>query len=268
VRLVVKVGSSTLMTRDGGLDVEAMAGLARQLGRVANAGHEVVLVSSGAVGGGRGVMGGAHWSRAALAAVGQPYLMSLYQEMLRPRLVGQVLVLQSDLTGAGAAHLQETLAALLAHGVVPVVNENDATSHGASSVGENDTVAGVVADLVAADLLVLLSDIDGVYDRHPKLPGSTFVAELDPSGARMLAGYTDGGVHEAGRFGRGGMASKLQAAARLAEQGIVTVIADGRETDVLVGIAEGRPIGTRVVPAAAPAGGRVEDCRGYCRFPA
>ena len=268
MRLVVKVGSSTLLTREGILDVDAMAALASQIGRLASEEHEVVLVSSGAVGSGQGYTGASHWNRAALAAVGQPYLMSLYQEMLSPRLVAQLLVLQADLSGPGAAHLKDTLSALLSHGVVPVVNENDATSHGGGGVGENDTVAGFVAMALDADLLVLLSDVDGVYDRHPSLPGSTFVPALDPSGARTLASRTDGGAHEAGRFGRGGMASKLHAAARLAESGITTVIAEGRRPEVLMDIVGGRPAGTRVMPVVAAMGSQAEDCRGYCQFPA
>jgi glutamate 5-kinase len=253
VRVVVKVGSSSLLDADGAPEPAAVWQLAMQLRYAMTAGHQAVLVSSGAVAVGEALLGGSGASREARAAVGQAHLIGLYREFLGARMVAQVLVLKPDLTGPGDVGLRQTLEDLLAAGILPIVNENDVVSRPHTAVGENDAVAAAIARLIGADLLLLLSDVEGVYDPDGVPP--TLIAELDPDGARrLLAAGTDGVVARSSRWGRGGMRTKLQAAVEASLAGIPTRIARARRPRVVLEAVEGMPVGTLVRPlSVAPA---------------
>jgi glutamate 5-kinase len=250
VRIVVKVGSSTVLSPGGAPDSRALAELAGQWRRLVARGHELLVVSSGAVGCGRAIQG-AGLSRPASAAVGQARLTALYQTLLAPVPVAQLLLLASDLVGTSGTHLAETLHSLLAEGILPILNENDATGHGSRRVGENDTLAARTARMVGADLLVLLSDVDGVYERAPSAPCATVIPHMTRETALSLC-RSSAGIQESGPWGSGGMATKLRAAAMAAGSGIPAVIAAGRRPGVLVDIVGGRRIGTWVCTDPAP----------------
>jgi glutamate 5-kinase len=246
VRLVVKVGTSSLVGPDGLPEPAAIWQLCMQIRHLTSLGHQVVLVSSGAVATGTALVGHAGLSRQALAAVGQAHLIGLYREFLGVRTVAQLLVLKPDLEPPGT-ELRQTLLDLLNARVLPVVNENDVVSRTETAVGENDTVAAALACLVQADLLVLLSDVDGVYDEPP----GAFLPHLDLDEARRWLSGGSRRLTAGSRWGRGGMQTKLEAAVRAGEAGIPTVIARARRARVLQDLVDGMPVGTRVEPCAA-----------------
>ncbi|CAB1129043.1 Glutamate 5-kinase [Candidatus Hydrogenisulfobacillus filiaventi] len=248
MRIVAKFGTSTVCDEDGRLNRAAVGDLSRQTRALRALGHEVILVSSGAVGSGSGALGRVAASLAekqALAAVGQPLLMEAYRRAMDPLMVAQVLLTREDLDcDDRRLRSRRTMARLLDWGVVPVVNENDTVADEEIRVGDNDTLAARVAELMGADLLVLLSDIDGLYTRDPhrdpeaeRIP---LVTDLTPA-IQALGG-------PGGRWGTGGMRTKLEAARICWEAGIPTVIAHGRAEDVLLAAAEGTAVGTRFVP--------------------
>jgi glutamate 5-kinase len=253
--LVVKVGSSSLAGGQSGVDRTYILSLASQIGALWQSGHRVVLVTSGAISAGseRLRMKGrprALAMKQAAAAVGQGLLMEVYSAAFAAdgRAVGQVLVTRQDIAERSRyLNARQTLTALLRLGVVPIVNENDTVSVDEIRFGDNDTLAALVAALIQADLLVLLTDVDGFMGAEgtvlPEVPEIT--DELF-----QLAGGTGSAV------GTGGMVTKLQAASVAAEAGIPTVIAHGREPEVLAAVLRGDPIGTRFLPRDRPMRGR------------
>jgi glutamate 5-kinase len=248
VRVVVKVGSSSLLGAGGGPCSATVWDLGLQLRRLLEAGHQPVLVSSGAVASGAAVLGPDPQARSALAAIGQPALMELYRKALAPYPVAQLLVQRHHLAPPGSQALHRALETLLARQCLPVVNENDALSDPEMTIGDNDTVAAAVAVLVKADLLVLLSDVNGVYDGPPTAEGSTLLPFLDLSEVRAMLNGMQSVLVRSGPWGRGGMATKLNAALTAGSAGIPTVITSGRQPDVLTQLVAGRQLGTRVVP--------------------
>jgi len=254
-RIVFKVGTSTLCHRGTGLNFRNIDGLARVLTDIKNEGFEVILVSSGAIGAGVSKLGLQERPREirekqAVAAVGQLELMHIYDKMFGEfgATVGQVLLTRNDVDmPAVSQNLRGTFEALLSMGVIPIVNENDSvcieeieSEH--KVFGDNDTLSAVVAALVGADLLVLLSDIDGLYDNDPfKDPDAKLipvVTELD-STITALAGGTVSG------FGTGGMVTKLSAARIAGEHNIDTIITNGSKPQNLYIAAYGGEVGTR-----------------------
>ncbi len=257
-RWVVKVGSS-LLTNDGaGLDHALMALWVEQILYLRRRGIEVVLVSSGAVSEGMKRLGwderphALHEQQAA-AAVGQMGVVQAYESCFQKHGLhtAQILLTHEDLADRQRyLNARSTLRTLLELGVIPVVNENDTVAVEEIRFGDNDTLAGLVTNLVEAELLVMLTDQEGMYDSDPRSnPAAKFIHEAhagDPQLEVMAAG---GG---SGRLGRGGMLTKVRAAERAARSGAVSIIASGREPDVLAQIADGKPLGTMVVPSSEP----------------
>lgn len=256
LRVVVKVGTSTLTHDTGRLNLYNMERLARTLSDLAGMGHEVVLVSSGAIAIGTAKLGlperpQALRDKQAVAAVGQCMMMHLYDKLFGEynRVVAQILLTGEDVDApVRAGHLRNTFSSLLERGVIPVVNENDSVSSAeietgqCKVLGDNDTLSAMVAQLCGAGLLVLLSDIDGLYDADPRThPDAKLihrVAEITPA-LRAAAGG-------AGSWrGTGGMATKLHAAELAMEAGIDMVISNGSRPEDLYGIVAGAEIGTR-----------------------
>ena len=228
-RVVVKVGSSSLTTATGGIDPERVRRLVEVLAAARARGTELVLVSSGAIAAGLAPLGLARRPRAlpaqqAAAAVGQGLLMHRYTEELAVHglVVGQVLLTADDMTRRSHyRNAHQTLAKLLELGVLPIVNENDTVATGEIRFGDNDRLAALVAHLVHADLLVLLSDVDGLYDGHPATRGSRLIADV--ALADDLAGVEVGRAGVSG-VGTGGMRTKLDAARIATAAGIPVVL--------------------------------------------
>ena len=240
-RIVVKVGSSSLTTAAGGIDPDRVSALVDVLAGVRRRGAEVVLVSSGAIAAGLSPLGFAKRPKAlarqqAAAAVGQGLLVHRYtEELARHELVaGQVLLTVDDVTRrASYRNASQTFEELLALGVLPIVNENDTVATSEIRFGDNDRLAALVAHLVHADLLVLLSDVDGLYDAPPSRPGARLIAEV--ASADELAGVTIGAAGAAG-VGTGGMVTKIDAARIAVEAGIPVVLTSApNAADALAG---------------------------------
>jgi glutamate 5-kinase len=260
-RWVIKIGSS-LLTNDGqGLDVDAINAWVEQMVALRKAGREVLLVSSGAVAEGMTRLGWSRRPRAlhelqAAAAVGQMGLVQAYESRFQKfgMHTAQILLTHEDLADRQRyLNARTTLRTLLKLGVIPVVNENDTVTTDEIRFGDNDTLAALVANLVEADLLVFLTDQDGMYEGDPRRnPDAQFIAEAaadDISLEQMAAGT-------GGALGRGGMLTKLRAARRAARSGALTLIAPGREAGVLQRIADGEQIGTRLYPSSVPLAAR------------
>ena len=255
-RIVVKVGTSTLTHDSGSLNLRSMEHLVRALADLHGCGNEIILVTSGAIAVGTARLGLSERPRElrmkqAAAAVGQFRMMHIYDKLFGEynRSVAQILLTGDDVENPDRAeHLRSTFSALLEMGVIPVVNENDSVSSAEIEtghhkvLGDNDTLSAIVAALCQADLLVLLSDIDGLYDAdprtHPDAKRFHQVKDLTPEILEMAGG--------AGTWrGTGGMATKLSAARIAMESGCDMVITNGARPEDLYGIVEGQDIGTR-----------------------
>jgi glutamate 5-kinase len=251
-RIVIKVGSS-ILTRDGKLRHRVFGEIARQVAELAGAGREVVVVSSGAIAIGSRRLGWKHPGRSipekqAAAAVGQIGLIEIYQRRFARlgRQVAQVLVTRDGLEAREHfLNARHTLVKLLELGVVPIVNENDTVATEEIRFGDNDNLSATVVNLVAADLLVILTDVDGLW-RTPPQAGARRAASpeifdviesVTPEVERAAQGASSA-------FGRGGMITKLEAAQAAARGGASTVLCNGLAKDVLLKVAAGEPVGT------------------------
>ena len=255
-RIVVKVGSSLVTNEGRGLDEGAIGEWCRQMALLSAQGKEVVMVSSGAIAEGMKRLG---WTTRpievpalqAAAAVGQMGLAQMYETKLRENGMGsaQVLLTHADLADRERyLNARSTLLTLLQHRVLPVINENDTVVNDEIKFGDNDTLGALVANLIEADLLVILTDQKGLYTADPrKDPGATFVHEAhagDPALETMAGGAGSS-------IGKGGMITKILAAKRAAGSGASTVIAWGREPDALLRLAQGDNMGTLLVAQTA-----------------
>jgi glutamate 5-kinase len=245
-RVVVKVGSSSLTTAAGGLDPERLGALVNVLAGLRARGAEVVLVSSGAIAAGLAPLGlrkrpKALAAQQAAAAVGQGLLVHRYTDALAGHgiVAGQVLLTLDDVTRrAHYRNAHQTFAKLLELGVLPIVNENDTVATTEIRFGDNDRLAALVAHLVHADLLVLLSDVDGLYDGPPSDPASTLIGEV--AADADLAGVRIGGTGSAG-VGTGGMHTKVEAARIATGAGIPVVLTSAAQAGAATA---GEPVGT------------------------
>ena len=251
-RVVVKVGSSLVTNEGRGLDEVAIGEWCRQMAVLVRGGREVIMVSSGAIAEGMKRLGWAtrpheiHELQAA-AAVGQMGLAQMYETKLRENGLGsaQVLLTHADLADRERyLNARSTLLTLLKLGVVPVINENDTVVNDEIKFGDNDTLGALVANLVEADALVILTDQKGLYTAVPrKDPAAQFVhvAQAGDAALEAMAGGAGSSL------GRGGMITKILAAKRAAGSGASTVIAWGREPDALLRLSQGEAIGTLLV---------------------
>lgn len=252
-RIVVKVGTSTLTHATGKLDLKQIEKLVRELADLMNQGKEIVLVTSGAVGAGLGRLGFSKKPRSlrekqAVAAVGQGILLHMYEKIFAEygQIVAQILLTRDDFSERKRyLNIRHTFSQLMEYGVIPIVNENDTTAVDELKFGDNDSLAALVAGAIDADLLILLTDIEGLYDAHPKLyPDAKkidLIAEITPE-IELLAGG-------AGSYlGTGGMSTKIQAAKICTNSGIPMVIANGSKEGVLDEIIKGEQIGTLFLP--------------------
>jgi glutamate 5-kinase len=251
-RIVVKVGSSLVTNEGRGLDEQAIGEWCRQLSALVREGRELIMVSSGAIAEGMKRLGWQQRPKAlnelqAAAAVGQMGLAQMYETQLRHNGLGsaQVLLTHADLADRERyLNARSTLLTLLSHGVLPVINENDTVVNDEIKFGDNDTLGALVANLVEADALIILTDQKGLYSADPRVdPSATFVHTARAGDAQIEA--MAGGAGSS--IGKGGMITKILAAKRAAGSGASTVIAWGRETDVLLRLAKGEAIGTLLV---------------------
>ena len=251
-RIVVKVGSSLVTNEGRGLDEQAIGEWCRQLSALVRDGREVIMVSSGAIAEGMKRLG---WTTRpqqlhelqAAAAVGQMGLAQMYETKLRENGLGsaQVLLTHADLADRERyLNARSTLLTLLTHGVLPVINENDTVVNDEIKFGDNDTLGALVANLVEADALIILTDQKGLYTADPRRdPSATFVHEAHAGDPKLedMAGGAGSSI------GKGGMITKILAAKRAAGSGASPVIAWGREPDALVRLTQGEAIGTLLV---------------------
>jgi len=260
-RLVVKVGSS-LVTNDGrGLDHARLALWSEQIAKLTALGKEIVLVSSGAIAEGMQRLGWAKRPHAlnelqAAAAVGQMGLIEAYERSFRQHNLAsaQILLTHADLADRERyLNARSTLRTLLALKVIPIINENDTVTTDEIKVGDNDTLGALVANLIEADALIILTDQPGLYTADPrKNPDAEFVHDAmagDPKLEEMAGGAGS-------NVGTGGMLTKILAAKRAARSGAHTVIVSGREPDVLARLAQGEPLGTQLIATQAPLAAR------------
>jgi glutamate 5-kinase len=261
-RIVVKLGTNVIMRQDGKVALGLLCGLVEQIAALRLQGIEVLMVSSGAVGLGMERLGLTNRPTVvaqvqACAAIGQSRLMALYDDAF-DRLgcpIAQVLLTEDDFRDPSRhANLRATLDALLTLGVIPIVNENDTVSteelDRAANVpyrerlfGDNDKLSALLSKHINADLLVLLSDVDGLFDRNPSEPGAQMLSGVAEIDEKILAL-----AHGSNGRGRGGMISKLESARIVVRAGKPVIIANGRTPQVLERIVRGEDIGTRFAP--------------------
>jgi len=250
MRIVVKVGTSTLAYPTGRLNIRCMECLCKVLSDLKNSGHEIVLVSSGAIGMGVGKLNLKERpqdmpTKQAAAAVGQCEMMYTYDKLFSEynHTVAQMLLTAYDFTHEEhRINLENTMSRLLELGVLPVINENDTVSTAEIGIGDNDTLSAEVAVLVHADLLILLSDIDGLYTADPHKDKAAQLIDTVPEITPEIIALGGG---KGSSLGTGGMATKLRAAQIATEHDTDMVIANGADPNVLYRIAAGEKIGTR-----------------------
>ncbi|MEG1552918.1 MAG: glutamate 5-kinase [Kiritimatiellia bacterium] len=245
MKVVVKIGSNVLTRPDGRLSIARIAALVDEVDLLKSAGHDVLIVTSGAVAAGRAQTtlpkdADRVVRRQVLSAVGQAILIDTYRALFDTvgRTVGQILVTKSDFsTAEHASNMRQCLCALWSYGIIPVVNENDTVSVESLMFTDNDELAGLLASLLHADLLVILSSIDGLYDGDPEQPNARLIRNVSPEDDfSALVSQTKSSQ------GRGGMNTKLAVAKRSAEQGIPCVIANGTRPHVLCALVNGDAI--------------------------
>ena len=256
MRVVIKVGTSTLAHAGGRLNIRRVELMCKVLSDIKNAGHQVVLVSSGAIGMGVGKLGlpGRPQDmpgKQAAAAVGQCELMYTYDKLFSQysHTVAQILLTAEDIYDPRrSSHVHDTITRLLEWNALPIINENDAVATDEigiqTTIGENDSLSAIVAKLVDADLLILLSDIEGLYTADPKKDPNAklipLVEDITPEILALAGGAGSG-------LGTGGMATKLKAAQLATASGIDMVIYNGEDPEGLYALLEGKHIGTRFV---------------------
>lgn len=252
-RIVIKVGTSTLTHHSGQLNIRLVEELVKVISDIKNAGHDIALVSSGAIGLGAAKLGlkkrpSDTPSKQACAAVGQCELMNMYDKLFNEYRItaAQVLLTKYVLTDERRVNVENTLETLLSMGAVPIINENDvvAIDELELEVGENDSLAAMVACIIKADLLIIMSDIDGMYDKNPKLyDNARLIPRITALTDELWAAAGDAGS----ALGTGGMTTKLHAAGIAMEHGIDMLIINGDRPKNLYDVFDGKEIGTLFV---------------------
>lgn len=240
-RIVVKIGSNVLTRKDGMPNVTNMSAIVDQVARLRDLGHEVILVSSGAVACGRGAMRPIKTldrvaERQLFSSIGQIRLINIYYDLfsLYGIVIGQVLT-QKDNFNSRSSYLNQRscMLTMIENGVVPVVNENDTASLTELMFTDNDELSGMIATMVDADVLVILSNVDGIYSGNPSDPDSYLIREVHPG--EDVSGNV---VALKSGFGRGGMGTKCSIAGKVSEEGVKVIIARGDRRDVLIDVME------------------------------
>jgi glutamate 5-kinase len=251
-RIVVKVGTSTLSYKNGRLNFQRIEKLSYVLSALRSRNYEVVLVSSGAIAVGAGRLGMIEKptelaKKQALAAIGQAELIKIYQKFFEEynQTVAQILLTKDVMTMPSRhQNARNTLLRLLSMGIIPIINENDTISTFEIEFGDNDTLSANVATLIDADLLILLSDIDGLYSADPKIdPSAEIIRTVDTITPELENLATGTGTS----FGTGGMVTKITAAKICIEHNIQTIITNGVEPSVIFDIIDGKEVGTHFV---------------------
>jgi glutamate 5-kinase len=258
-RLIAKFGTNLLTGGTGSLDSKIMSSLSEQVAELHRQGHEIIIVSSGAVAAGRQKLGLTREDKdipfkQVLASVGQSQLMNVYEQLFSKHniVVAQALLTRSDLVDrAGYLNARNTLLALMELGVICIVNENDVVATeelGELTFGDNDNLSAMVANLVDADLLALLTDIDGLYDADPQYdPKAKLIPRVEKIDAEIERAAGDTGNPR----GVGGMITKLEAAKLATASGVTVIIANGRTPDILTQIVDDKNIGTIFPPRSS-----------------
>lgn len=250
MRIVIKLGTSTLAHKTGRVNIRRIEKLCKVVSDLKNAGNEIIMVSSGAIGMGVGKLNlngrpEDMPSKQAAASVGQCELMYTYDKLFSEYnyTVAQILLVGADIQNENRRiNFQNTLYRLLELGTIPVINENDTVSTAEIGIGENDTLAATVAVTINADLLIILSDIDGLYDSDPrKNKNAKLVTTVKEITDDIIAMTGD----SVSALGTGGMITKLRAAKLTTENGTDMIIANGKDPDILYDILEGKAVGTR-----------------------
>ncbi|MDR0745181.1 MAG: glutamate 5-kinase [Mediterranea sp.] len=253
-RIAVKIGSHVLTRRDGTLDVTRMSAITDQVAELYKSGVEVILISSGAVASGRSEIKTSGKldrvdQRQLFSAVGQAKLINRYYELFREHSipVGQVLTTKENFgTRRHYLNQRNCMSVMLDNGVIPIVNENDAISVTELMFTDNDELSGLIAAMMDVQALIILSDIDGIYDGPPSEAGSSVIREIEQG--QDLSGYIQ--ASRSG-FGRGGMITKTTIARKVADEGITVIIANGKRDNILIDLLQ-RPdeaLCTRFIPA-------------------
>ena len=252
MRIVIKVGTSTLAYPTGLINIRRVEELCRVMSDLKNAGHELVLISSGAIGMGVGKLGLGKRptdipTKQAAAAIGQCELMYTYDKLFGEynHTVAQILLTGADIENeTRRTNFHNTMFRLLEFGVLPVINENDTVATEEIVIGDNDTLGAIVAANVDADLLILLSDIDGLYTKDPhKYADAELIPVVEALTPEILA-LAEGKGSE---LGTGGMKTKLRAAESAVNAGIDMIIANGSDPKLLYNVIDGKPFGTRFI---------------------
>jgi glutamate 5-kinase len=254
-RIIVKVGTSTLTAGGEKLNLARMVDLVQQIASLRSAGHQMVVVSSGGIAAGREAMAYpelAHFlpAKQMMAAVGQPRLMAIYTQLfnLYQQQIAQVLLTRDDLADRRRyLNARNTLEALLSYGIIPIINENDTTATEEIRFGDNDNLSALVANLLEANLLLLLTDQDGLFTADPRLhPQAALIRKVDGDEIppEIMAAARDSGIG----LGTGGMASKLQAADLARRSGTAVIIANGSLDQIITRVIAGESLGTTFSP--------------------
>jgi len=255
-RIVVKIGTSLIAGSNSHLNQEVMSRLVSQVAQLHRQGLELLIVSSGAIAAGRNRLGIIKERRGVpfkqmLASVGQSRLMNVYEQLFDQHniTIAQALLTKSDLTDrAGYLNARNTLLSLMELKVICIVNENDVVAIDEireAKFGDNDNLSAMVANLIDADLLLILSDISGLYTADPHYdPDARLIPQVDRINSEIERLVTD----KTGEFGTGGMITKIEAAKLATASGVAVIIADGREPDIILKLVSGKEIGTRFTP--------------------
>lgn len=253
-KIVVKVGSNVIAGENGLPDEAVMHALISQIAEAKKKGAEVILVSSGAVASGRSLWQVSEKAdpiarRQLLASIGQVQLISTYTRLLQPHglLCAQILVTKEDFRDRmHYLNMKRCLSTLLHNNIIPIINENDVISVTELMFTDNDELAGLISSMLGADTLIILTNVDGIYDRPPKEPGATVIPVMDGNRTDFASFIST----EKSNFGRGGMITKCSIAQKLAQVGIKVHIANGKTPGIISAILQNKQVGTVFAPKA------------------